>query len=684
MMGIALPIIFALSFIGYQSQAKILRDQSSNQLLGLNSTKKAHIESFMRQLRTNASLLAEDPRIANAMQELAAVAKTLTPIEDRKRLAAALSKTLPGGKDGSILISENPQFARIQEYGALRQKRLSLPMAPDLQRFEAAWQRHLLPIKAKLRDLQFYDVMLFSAEVGHCVGSITCEPDMGGDVFGGALSLTPHLQAVQGAFKGSTQMVDFQRYIGSNDMPSAFVCVPVRQNGKIIGALSAQLSIDAISKVASGNSGWDREGLGETGETLLIGNDSTLRNDSRFLRGDIAQFKSDLLANGMNPDSVREMERNKTTVLAFPVVTSGMQIAASNNIFVTETQSFRGKKILAAFSNLAVPDLSWQIITKKDLSEIDAPLADLRRLTILFTLLVSLVVTAISLFVARRVTKPINRIIEVARRIADGEVGVRANIEREDELGKLGRMVDHMIERDEHMEDISGGIRRNIVHDLKTPVTVIKGMAETLQMPDVGADPVMREEMLTAISEQSDLLLDDLKDILHPMDERYTPSIEPFDLAILIEKVAKAEKHTGRAANHEIQVFGGDAPVMVEADRRKIRRVVENLLSNAIKYSPGTDKQVTVTIQDTDAQYLQIHFQDEGLGMSAETLEKVLAEGGRVEEHARLGIEGTGLGLGSVRMILQAHGGELLAESELGKGSRFTVILPKRPVVVPA
>jgi signal transduction histidine kinase len=665
--------------LGYVAQSNLIRQQTSNQLVGLNSAKKAHIESFFRQVRTNAGLLAADPQVAVAVQELSEATAMISPIQDRTRLAKALEQNLNERQRGEFLIPANPRFARLQEYGAIKRGLIQSPISQDLVPYDTVWRKHFTRLKDIATRLYFYDIMLFSAESQHGVGSILGEPEMGADIQQGALSITPHFQAVQNAFRGRSQLVDFQRYVGSGNMPSAFICVPIKQNGKIIGALSGQISIDAISKVASGNMGWEREGLGQTGETIIVGNDSTLRTDTRFLTSDFAALQADLLKNGVSPENVQFIKATKTTVLAFPVATSSMQIAAANGESVTETKSFRGRRILAAFDQLGIPDLNWQIVTKKEIEEIEQPLVVLRRNTLLYTLLVSLVVSALSIWIARRVTRPINQIIDASRRIAAGESGVRANIKRADELGKLGNMFDHMVERDEQMDAISNGIRRNIVHDLKTPVTVIKGMAETLEIPEVGEDPEMRKEMLGAITQQSERLLDDLKDILHPLDDDYAPIVEEFDLSALVESIAKVEKHTGRAANHQIQITGSDRAILVTADKRKIRRVIENLLSNAIKYSPGDNKTVRVEIEEGDAEVIRVHVEDEGMGMTMDDLHRILSEGGRVEEHAKMGIEGTGLGLGSVRMILQAHQGELLAESEPGKGSRFTAVLPRSP-----
>ncbi|HXH61678.1 MAG TPA: HAMP domain-containing sensor histidine kinase [Fimbriimonadaceae bacterium] len=231
----------------------------------------------------------------------------------------------------------------------------------------------------------------------------------------------------------------------------------------------------------------------------------------------------------------------------------------------------------------------------------------------------------------------------------------------------------HEVARTERM---GMSLRRNIVHDLKTPVTVIRGYAQTMLIPGVVDSPQTQRELLTGIIEQADRLLDDLKDILVPLDDAWRPQPEEFDLAIVLQQAIIAERHTERAQNHRIQLEGTDKPCRVYVDRRKIRRVLENLVSNAVKFSPGSGKTVTVILED-DGTEVKITFMDEGIGMTEEQLNRVLREGGRAVDRT-LGIEGSGFGLDSCRKVLEAQDGALDAESEPGKGSKFTARFPKR------
>lgn len=222
-------------------------------------------------------------------------------------------------------------------------------------------------------------------------------------------------------------------------------------------------------------------------------------------------------------------------------------------------------------------------------------------------------------------------------------------------------------------ERVNHSLRRNLVHDLKTPITVIKGYGETLGM--VREDEEMFGELLGGILESCDRLLADVKDIIEPMEGAWTPKKEEFDLSLMLQKVVLAERHTERSRTHTIEIEGCEEPVVVLADRRKLMRVVENLLSNAVKYSPGAGKSVWVRLRQA-GDLVAIEVKDEGLGLSGDQIQRVLNDCERVVDES-LGIEGSGFGLNSCQMVLRAHGGELQVESEVGAGSVFRAVIKR-------
>jgi signal transduction histidine kinase len=234
-----------------------------------------------------------------------------------------------------------------------------------------------------------------------------------------------------------------------------------------------------------------------------------------------------------------------------------------------------------------------------------------------------------------------------------------------------------LLQRVARSERINHSLRRNMVHDLKTPITVIKGYAETLALDGVKDDDEMFVEMIGGVIESCDRLLADIKDIIEPIEGVWEPSYEEFDLARMVHKVAVAERHTERSRTHTIEIEGCGEPVLVMADRRKLMRVTENLLSNAVKYSPGAGKTVWVRVRQA-GDLVAIEIQDQGLGLTADQRERVLTDCERVVDQS-LGIEGSGFGLNSCQLVLRAHGGQLQVESEAGVGSVFRAVIRRAP-----
>jgi len=229
-------------------------------------------------------------------------------------------------------------------------------------------------------------------------------------------------------------------------------------------------------------------------------------------------------------------------------------------------------------------------------------------------------------------------------------------------------------------EQVNHMMRRHIVHDLKTPLTVVKGCAQTILEHWESMSDEVKIELLGSVVENSERLLHDLKDLLEPLDAVWTPTLESFDLSLILEHIRRQEEFTERSKGHRIHLIGTDAPVMIKADRRKMRRVLENLVSNAVKYSPvetaDDSKNVWIKVWQDGDDKVCVSVKDEGLGMDDVHLTRVLNRGGRAVDPST-GIEGSGLGLDSVKRIIEAHQGTLRAESRLGKGSTFWVCLPK-------
>jgi len=212
-----------------------------------------------------------------------------------------------------------------------------------------------------------------------------------------------------------------------------------------------------------------------------------------------------------------------------------------------------------------------------------------------------------------------------------------------------------------------------VSHEFRTPLTGIQGFSEMMRDEELSLDE-MREYAGDIHKDALRLnrMITEMLDLDRMEAGRMTMHPERIDLNAVVEDVA--DRVRPNAPNHTLTLdLQKDLPG-INADRDRMTQVASNLLNNAVKYSP-TGGRITVTTR-AEGDQLRLDVRDEGLGIPPDALETIFERYSRVDSQATKDIQGTGLGLPIVRQIVQLHGGKVWAESELGRGSVFHIILP--------
>lgn len=680
-LGVGLISVGVMAWIGFEAGSKAIERNVAESLVSQRNGKADQIRATFRQTRSQIELLSLDPTVQSAFRDFRA-ALAATPPEDHSAFLAryyreAFLPVVPTATRAEVeALSFIPSDKRLQNIqfqffrAAANPSEAAGIVDPGNTAYGQVHRRFHAFFQRLAESNGFDDLYLIDPE-GRVLYSLKKRPDFASELNSAGQQGQPLTEAVSLAGTGRARILDFRRYAPSGMAPAAFLSIRLPNQGTLV----AQLSIEAINEVITSRRQWSNDGLGQTGEVMLVGDDNFLRSDTRLLLENKREFINTLQKIKSPASELTKIETFGTTVLQLSIDPKIVALGRQGQSIVPQTRLVSDREVLAAVAPLGVPDLDWVIIAKITRQEAYAPLQEFtQRVGIALAILIAAIV-GLAYAASRSFTEPLEKISRAAQQFGAGKRGLRVDISRQDELGTLGTSLNKMFEEEERTEQIAQNIRRNIVHDLKTPLTTVKGMSETLLDHAIGNDPELRTEMIEAIVSQSDRLLEDLTDILSPVDADYVPALSQFDLSALVAKVVAYEAFTARAAQHTVRTEGLDAPLTVTADQRKIRRVIENLLSNAIKYSPGADKVVHVSLTHTESA-ITLRISDEGLGMTPEELELVLASGGRVVNKGH-SIEGSGFGLGSVQHVVRAHGGSLIAESEKGKGSTFGFVLPQ-------
>lgn len=244
------------------------------------------------------------------------------------------------------------------------------------------------------------------------------------------------------------------------------------------------------------------------------------------------------------------------------------------------------------------------------------------------------------------------------------------------EVQELAIAFNEMVTQVQTSQQIQKEFLANVSHELKTPLTSIQGFAQAM-LDGTVEDSESRDHAAKVIYEETDRLgrlVEDLLDLARLDAGQIEFDRHPVDLSILLQSII--DRMSLSAAEKSVQLerdLDGLAPMIGDGDR--LAQVFTNLLDNAIKHTPEGG---TVRLHgETEAGWISIHVDDSGRGIPNEDLSHIFERFYQVDK-ARRGGKGRGVGLGLAisRQIVEAHGGRLVAQSAIGKGSRFTVQMP--------
>lgn len=216
----------------------------------------------------------------------------------------------------------------------------------------------------------------------------------------------------------------------------------------------------------------------------------------------------------------------------------------------------------------------------------------------------------------------------------------------------------------------------NVSHELKTPLTSIKGFVETLQSGAI-KEPEHAKRFLDIIDQQTGRLENLVNDLLtlSSLESQQIPMDFQNDrIDAVILAVVNSYKTQLERMNHEIQVHVADNIPMILVDRQRIEQVFLNLLDNAVKFTPqGGLIEISCYCEK---EYVRVDVRDNGIGIAPENIPRLFERFYRVDRARSRDMGGTGLGLSIVKHIVSAHQGNLTVTSKVGEGSTFSIFLP--------
>ena len=306
--------------------------------------------------------------------------------------------------------------------------------------------------------------------------------------------------------------------------------------------------------------------------------------------------------------------------------------------------------------------------------EIYESLREIQQRMLLLLLLVAVASLLTSVIASRMITRPIRALSEGIARMSRGDLSSRVNVRGKNEYAQLATAFNSMSARLEQLDKSRSQFVSNASHELKTPLSTMKILSETLLYQD-NPSPEMQKEFLSDINKEIDRLSGIVSDLLTlvSLDSGIKLNITEVRLRDLLADQVKRLLPLAREQGIELECSVRD-PVETQGDPVKLQQVIYNVIDNAIKYTPrGGSVRAELTKSGKTA---YIRVSDTGIGIPKEDLNHIFERFYRVDKARSRETGGTGLGLSIVKQIMLQHDGDISASSEEGKGSTFIIELP--------
>jgi class 3 adenylate cyclase len=450
--------VLVTGVLGYMRARDALEESIYNQLTATRKSKARQVETYFRTIRNELSQLAVSKMAVDAARGFNAgfdaLDRTDVPFDLRRKVGEwyeeqflpDMRRVLGHTPNVNDYLPVGPAAYYLQyhyivanPYPADRRKLLD--DAGDGSAYSAQHAIYQPLLRAAATSFGFFDFMLADPRTGRIVYGVDKEVDLGASLRTGSYRQSNLAAAVARcgavADRSAVCLEDFAPYAPSGGAPIAFMAAPVIDQGQVIGVLVAQLSIEEIDNVVTGDRHWRQDGFGATGEAYLIGSDHFVRSGPRAFYESPERYFIELKQGGASDEEIDAIRRYGTPVLHQRVATEAAEAALGGVEGTGEIVGYRGIPTLASWGPLAIPGIKWALIAKVDTAEAFAPVYKLQRDLAIVGGLALLVVIVTGAWLSRSLLGPLRELTAGVTRFAAGDYGATVPVRTRDEIGAL-------------------------------------------------------------------------------------------------------------------------------------------------------------------------------------------------------------------------------------------------------
>jgi class 3 adenylate cyclase len=547
LVGVSLVSVLLLAAVNFVFARLLIADSVESQLTAVRDTRVQALQIGAERLKSRVSALALSPSVAEALTELSSEfdaldeditseqVDDLTTIYDTEALPPFVAAGV--NIDATDLVPASVAGRYLQRYYISENsngpdERDQLDDAGDGSGYSGAHATHHPVLRSLSANAGMADLLLVELETGDVVYSTKKRIDLGTNTVSGPYAdsgLGKVVEKLSTVAVGDSVISDTFFYIPTSGEPVFFLASAVRSGSNVIGAVVAEVPVSALTGVMTAQQDWRRLGLGDTGESYIVGADRTLRTNTRAWLQDPDDYLSRHLKQYDDPDATRLIEVVGSPVLVQEVDNEAVTESLDGNQFTGTVQNYLGTKTLAASGPAAVDGVNWAVVVEVDKSDADAALDSLLRRFLLVLALLLPSIAILGVFLARTLSKPAQILVRSAARIANGDLETEIEDLGQNELGDLGRQLEGVtrqlesqeqaiLDEERHINDILGALLparliervrdgEQAIGDVFDTATVVAITVDDISST-VAADNELALEMADRLNEETLVLME--------------------------------------------------------------------------------------------------------------------------------------------------------------------------------
>jgi methyl-accepting chemotaxis protein len=630
-------ITVSLDTLSFNAGRVSLEQQAKNRLISVRDSRKSQIESYLSTITRQVQTFSNDRMIIDATQEF----KLAFPRYSQQTESGELSSS--DRLQRTQLIENYYRRKFIDEY-----EKRNTDTPPDVSRYLTLLDQNSLAlqhtyiannpyplgskdkllknqdestystlhgryhphIKDFLNAFGYYDIFLVDAVTGNIVYSVFKELDYATSLIDGPYANT----GIGRVFKKANELSDpngvafddFAPYLPSYNDQATFIASPIFDQNKKVGILIFQAPIDRINAIMTTGNEWRRYGLGDSGETYIVGADKLMRNDSRFLFDDKSAYIEKLHNTEIDKDIINTIDVKNTSVGLQPILTPGVESALQGKTGFATFADYRGVSVLSAYTPLDVHGLRWAVIAEIDEAEAFAPTVALRKNIRVWSIAIGLLVLAVGVGVVfvfvGNIMRPVVELERTVTAVAAGDYHARAKVISQDELGTLATTLNNLL--DDRIAQLAEMEKQNV--QLNSSIIELLQGAQQLSQRDLTVALPVAEDITGPLSDAISQVAEEFSEVL--MDVRKFAD-EVTDTS---QQVKNQSDSVSKSAAHDLQELTNTVALLDDAtitmnDNADIAKNCNEMTQTMLTASQRAEQVVKATIDSMDHIRTAIH-----------------------------------------------------------------------------